>query len=431
MLSPIKDLLQKRWKHPVASFGIETESVLSMREGERSVITYTPAADKIKVFSALIRKGIGNGDQVEYTYPDKESESVRAKLKEHGINVEKYEKNGTLLLKSLTERYMTDGKFDKERGIREGLAERAEGKRRGYKHFWDIEDDSDFSFIKGQWQTFIDYWDDPRWGVATGSGVGVLYEPFIIELTAVNVGGMSETMARDILKAFGGGKYPPTRLIDLLEYADAFSKRIDMSHQELSDRKLLLEFDPASDYEKIVKDFAKEALANLEPIYIFTSSISAVHTSLAEQHSIRFFLMSVSATSRESTSNNEITLPTHNTPLILDSLNEILRKHTDENVLLVFDNLSGLITLVGFDKAYRFLLCMVEMLSSKRKTALFLLNIGAHEPKEVSQIRGLFDNILTYEKNQLTIVKSPPNPRKSFSGLPLPLLSVFSLFFII
>jgi archaellum biogenesis ATPase FlaH len=183
-----------------------------------------------------------------------------------------------------------------------------------------------------------------------------------------------------------------------------------MSHQKLLGRKLLLEFDPTSSYEMIVVDFAREAMANLEPTFVFTSSTSAIYASLAEQHSIKFFLMLVSVSTPESISENEIVLPANNTALVLDSINKILETYTEENVFLVFDNLSRLIELVGFDKAYKFLLYMTDMLSSKKTTALFLLNKSAHEPQVVSRIRGIFHNLLTCEKDQIKIVKSSPNP---------------------
>jgi len=304
---------------------------------------------------------------------------------------------------------MHDGKFDKERAIREGLEERAEAKRRGNKHFRDVDDVGDFSFVKGQWRTYMSLWDDPGWGVPSGSGVGILYEPFLIELTAVNMGSMSETTAQEILTAFGGGKYPTTRLIDLLEYADAFSKQIGISHQGLLGRKILMEFDPISDYERTVGDFAKEALANLEPTYIFTSSNSTVHQSLAEQRTIKFFLMSISASTPKTMAENEIVLPAQSTSLILDSLNKILETHTSANVFLVFDNLSELLMSVGFDSVYKFLIYAMDILFSEKITALFLLNPSAHEPTVVSRIRGLFSNILIFERNRLSIRKRSLN----------------------
>ncbi len=403
MSSFIKNFLRQRQKRFTASFQKDAKSFLNIKNGEVAIITYTPAADKMKVFSAFIREGIERGDWIFYLYPDEESEIVRAKLEEYGIDVEKYEKNGILFMKSLTKFFMPDGSFDKEKAMQFFLKRRAEAKRKSCK-VREIEDLGDFSFLKGQWQIYMNYWDDPKWEVP--SGVGVLYEPFIMELTAINVGSMSEEQGTEILKTFGGGKYPSTRFIDLLEYADAFSKRIDMPHQKLLGRKFLLEFDPTSNYEMIVVDFAKEAMANLEPTFVFTSSTSAIYASLAEQHPIKFFLMLTSASTQESISENEISLPANNTALMLDSFNKVLEVHTEENVVLIFDNLSRLIELVGFDQAYKFLLYMADMLSSERTTALFLLNKNAHEPQVVSRIRGLFHNLLTYEKDELKIVKS-------------------------
>ena len=61
-----------------------------------------------------------------------------------------------------------------------------------------------------------------------------------MELTAINVRNFSEELVAEILKTLGGGKYPPTMFIDLLGYADAFSKRMDMPHPKLLGRKFLL-----------------------------------------------------------------------------------------------------------------------------------------------------------------------------------------------
>jgi len=129
--------------------------VLNFREGELAILTYTSVADKIRVFSAFIREGLENGDAVWYAYPDEESETVRAKLKEHGIDVEKYEKDDTLYMDSLSEYFTPNGKFDPEKAITNGLNWWAETKRKGYKHARSIEDVGDFSFVNGQWQKWI------------------------------------------------------------------------------------------------------------------------------------------------------------------------------------------------------------------------------------------------------------------------------------
>jgi len=375
-------------------------SVLNTRKGEVAIVLYTSAADKMKVFSAFIHEGIINGDSVEYIYPDEEYGKVRAKLKEYGIDVEKYEREGSLHLTSLTEYYMPDGKFDKERAVKKGLALRAEAKSKGYKHRRELIDVGDFSFLNGQWQIYLNYWDDPRWGAP--SGVGVLYEPFIIELTAINIGEMNETQVAEILKAFGGGRVAPTKLIDLIEWKDAFSKSIGLPHEQMLGRKFLLEFDPSSTYEKSIEDFVKEALANVEPIFIFTPRGSVIHTALAKQP-IKFFLMS-SVSAPKMVAENEVLLPA-NSALILDSFNKVLETHNGTNVCLVFDSLSELLMSVGLEETYKFIKYALEMLASQSATVLFLFNPNAHDPKIVSNLKSLFKYQLAYEKDGMHIIR--------------------------
>jgi hypothetical protein len=48
----------------------------------------------------------------------------------------------------------------------------------------------------------------------------------------------------------------------------------------------------------------------------------------------------------------------------------------------------------------------LDMLSSARATALFLLNTSAHEPQVASCLRELFNNQLMYRGNQLKVVKA-------------------------
>jgi hypothetical protein len=366
----------------------------------------------MKVFSSFISEGLRNGDKVFYVYPDEESAVVRKRLVHYGIDPDtgkKSEMSGSLMLRSASEHYLPNGRFDIVDTISRELELRSQAKREGYKHFRDLGDVGNLSFLEGNWPAFMEYWDDPSWGVPSRSGQGILYEPFLMELTAINVDGLSEESTRSILSALSGGRQSQTRLIDFLEYTDAFSKVVGISHEELLGRKILLEFDPTSDYEQVVENVAKEALAHLEPVYVFTRHASGVYESLAGQRSVRILLMSASTSTLRPVSDNQIVLPADNTPLVLDSLQEILSRTSDETMLLIFDNMSELIMCVGFDKAYKFLLCAIEMVSSKPSTVLFLINKSAHGAQETSRVRGLFQNILLYENNILQVIKKAPS----------------------
>jgi len=410
---PIIDSLRQRWKRSIPSNILKVGPVLNLREGETIIVTYTSAADKMKMFSAFIREGLENGDAVDYFYPDEENENVRAKLKEHGIDVEKYEKDDTLFMMSLTENFMSNGKFDCEKAVNAGLNRWAEAKRKGYKHMRDIEDLGDFSFVNGQWQKYVtDYWLDPRWDdpdvsewVESRETVGIVYDPFLKEITAINVEHMTETQVTEILKAFGEGPMAPARFIDLLENMDSFSGSIGLDHERLVGRKILLEFDPSSDYEKVVDRLTKENMANVEPIFVFTSSTSPIHMYLAKQSTIKFFLTSISTSTPKSTSENTVLLPAKNAPLILDAINKVLETYADANVCFVFDILSELLTSTGRERTFIFLRHALDMLSSEKITSLFLLNTSAHEAEVVSSLRALFKNQFGYGKNGLDVVK--------------------------
>jgi hypothetical protein len=317
-------------------------------------------------------------------------------------------------LTSLTENFMSNGKFDPEKAVNDGLNRWAEAKRKGYNHARNIEDVGDFSFLKDQWQPYVtDYWLDPRWTdpnisewTDSKEPTGVVYVPFLKEITAINVEHMTEPQVTELLKAFGSGTIAPARFIDLIEYIGLFSRSIDLDHERLVGRKILLEFDPVSDYEKVVDSLAKESMANVEPIYVFTSSTSPIHTYLAKQPTINFFLTSISTSIPKSTSENKVLLPAKNAPLILDAISKVLETHADANVCVVFDILSELLTTIGRDRTFTFLRHALDLLSSEKATSLFLLNTSAHKTEVVSHLRTLFGNQLTYSKNGLEIVKT-------------------------
>jgi len=415
---PIIDALRQKWKRSFPSDVLKVSPVLNVMEGDEIVVTYTSAVDKMKFFSAFIREGLENGDLVTYTYPDEESETVRAKLREYGIDVEKYEAKGALRMENLTEGFMPNGKLDYEKAVTESIEWWVDAKKKGYKHVRGLEDLDDFSFVNGQWQKWAkEYWADPRWDdpntsewvlsdVSPDPALGVSMVPFLIEVTAINVERMKETEVTELLKALGGINVMVSRaFIDLIGYMGSFSELIGLDHRGLIGRKILLEYDPVSDYEKVVDSLAKESMANVEPIFVFTSSTSPIHKHLAEQPAVNFFLTSFSTSTPTSVSENTVLLPAKSIPLILDALSKVLETYANANVCFVFDILSELLISIGREKTFTFLRHALNMLSSEKTTSLFLINTSAHEPKVVSQVRGLFVNLLTHEKDKIKVVK--------------------------
>jgi len=408
------DSLLRSGKRFIPTNILQPSPVVNFREGESKILTYASASNKMKFFSAFVRDGLESGDLVNYIYPNEESEIVRARLTEHGVKVEKYERKGALVLETANEFFMQDGKFDNEGTIVRALDGWNEAKKKGYKHVRDLEDLGNFSFVDGQWRKYIkDYWLDSRWNdpnvsqwATSREAVGIVYDSFIMEITAINVEHMTDTEVTEILKAFGRGTLAPARFIDLIGDMELFSQSIGLNHEQLSGRRILLEFDPTSDYEKVIDSLAKESMANVELLFVFTSNTSPLRRYLAKQSAIKFFLTSLSTSTPKSTSENTLLLPAKNTPLILDAISKVLETYADANVCFVFDILTELLTIVGRERTFNFLSHALDMLSSKNTTTLFLLNTTAHEPKTVSQLRSLFSDQLAYDKNGLEIVKT-------------------------
>jgi len=410
------DSLLGRGKRSIPSDILKAGPVLNIKEGEQIVVTYTSAANKMKIFSAYVREGLENGDAVWYSYPDEEKEIVRAKLVENGIDVKKYEKDDTLHLVSLTESFMPNGKLDYEKAVIDGLEWWAWAKKKGYSHIRDIEDMGDFSFVNDQWQKWVtEYWLDPRWddpnisewiAAPIGENVGVVYIPSIMSVTAINVERMTKKQVEELLKALGGTMMWPRRFfIDLLVNMNSFSETIGLAHERLVGQKILLEFDPVSNYEKVVDSLAKESMANVEPTFVFTSSTNPIRKYLANQSSIKFFLMSISTSIPKSVGENKMFLPAKNTPLILDAITKILETYGDDNVCFVFDILSELLPTIGRERSFTFLRHALDILSSEKVISLFLLNTSAHKAEVVSRVRNFFSNQLVYDKNGLKIMK--------------------------
>jgi len=365
---------------------------LRLREGEHLVVFYTDKVDKWKLFAAYIRQGLCEGDRVIYAYSNADSEIVNSKLKEHGIDVEKHEKNGSLILMSVSHVYMRNGVIDTGQLINFWNDLKADARKDRFKHERDLFDMGDLSFLGSQKEKYFEYLREAN---------SRLMDPFMIELRAVNIENLSPQLIREF-------KFLSTKSMDLLEYSDKFSKRIGINHKHVMGRNLLLEFDPAANYEEAIRDFVLEASANAETVIVFTGKGSVVHTILSGQENVKLLLLTqLASTPKTGRYADEILIPANNTSLLLDALNKAIKSYPDGNFNLVFDNLTSLILQVGFEKACNFVRYALEMLSSINATAIFLFNPSAHDEKIASSLRSFFSNQVIFEKGGLEIIKLP------------------------
>jgi len=201
--------------------------------------------------------------------------------------------------------------------------------------------------------------------------------------------------------------FMPTVAQSIRGQSYAFSKSFGLNHQQMVGRKILLEFDAASNYEKPIHDFVSEVLANEEPIIVFTRSGSPIHSSLREHKAVRFFCLTQKTSVPKEVSESEMLVPSNDTSLMLNVFDKMLKAHTKGTINIIFDNLSDLVLSIGFEKTYRFMTYSAEMLFSPRITALFLVNEIAHDPKVLSSFRSLFSNQIFFGKAGMQTIKLP------------------------
>jgi len=200
---------------------------------------------------------------------------------------------------------------------------------------------------------------------------------------------------------FEGPRYIPFAKSPL----DSFSRSLGLEHNELVGRKILLEFNASSNYEKFVRDFVTEALSNREAVIIFTRRGSAIHTSLSEEKNVKLFCLTQQVSVPTRFSETEMLLSSNDTSIMLNLIGEMLKSKGDEVVNIVFDSLSDLVLTIGFEKTYHFMKCAAEMLASPKVTALFLINAIAHGSVVVSSLRGLFSNQISFGRNGIQTIK--------------------------
>jgi hypothetical protein len=161
-----------------------------------------------------------------------------------------------------------------------------------------------------------------------------------------------------------------------------FSGQLGIEHPALVGRKILFEFDPSTPYQNAIRDFALECVSNRETIIVLTPSSSVIHQTIENEKRVKVINLA------------------HDT-----MLSPILDDHPDRPLNLVYDSLTDLALSADSRTAYGFAANSIRQLSDPRVTAIFLLNPSAHEPKDVSSLRGLFSSLITYGKEGMTSVK--------------------------
>jgi len=164
-----------------------------------------------------------------------------------------------------------------------------------------------------------------------------------------------------------------------------FSKQLGVEHSKLLGKKMLLEFDPRTDYERFVRDFALECAFLGESVIIMTKKGSNIRQALDADQGIKFI---------------DIERAPELLPMLKENSQGALGVVIDSLTDLALDNSNN-----GHNSAYKFVQSAIETLDDTRITAIFLLNPSAHDSKDISCVRGAFSNQLIYGKGGVTIAR--------------------------
>jgi len=198
---------------------------------------------------------------------------------------------------------------------------------------------------------------------------------------------------------------PTARVIDFAMQQDAFSSMVNMKHPDILGNRLLLEYEPTSDYEEIVKKFVREFQANVESVAIFTSAGSPIYRQFRDQRNISLFSFSTKTSSPARLSDEQVLLPERDTSLLLDAVDKLLQAISKKRIGIVFDVFTDIILSQGFEKAYGVLSSVVEMTESEIASILVLINYSALEPRVLGAVRGLFRSQLRFNFEGLKTIK--------------------------
>lgn len=190
-------------------------------------------------------------------------------------------------------------------------------------------------------------------------------------------------------------------------YGNVFSNRLGWAGGSLLGKKMLLEYDPSSSFERLVKEFVYESLSMDMVCVVVTRPGSPIHLSLRGEFHGRFLLLSGTVSyPTQGSSDMEVLMPNTDPTIILAALDKALNAQGGSKLSVVVDSLSDLLITWGVKQVYGFMAQCLVMLLGSSSSGVFLFNPSAHEPEVVSALRGLFPIIVALKSDRVSVIKT-------------------------
>ncbi len=192
----------------------------------------------------------------------------------------------------------------------------------------------------------------------------------------------------------------------LVPATSPFSGRIPTGGVSFDGAESLLEVDPSSNYEEVVRNFAVEQSSHGALVFVFTSRGSPVFNVLSGLEGVRFYLLTSKVSYPKPTERpNEVLAPQNDQAVLLDLLDKTVTSTAGTKASVIFDSISDVILYSGFESCYKFIKQANEILSSPQVSSLFLLTSGAHEERVVNLVRSLYANHVAYDAHGLRLTR--------------------------
>jgi hypothetical protein len=345
----------------------------TVMRGDQIVLIYGNDEAKITPIARFVNEGVNQQNRVLYFHSDDET-TAREELSRNGVDVKHNLTKGSLRLPSIDSLYQGANLLDEDAAIGQCQELASETRALGKNGLRIVIDYSDRT--KRPYQKFVNHIADPRWATP---------DHYVrVMMTFSNRAFENEKTTLDLLKS----KVP---VIDLTESTDIFSRTVGLSHDEIAGQKILLEYDPLSGYEKILRTLATEAASNFERVILFTRKDSPIHSAMEDELGLKMFVLTSRVSYPKVESENVVLIPAFDSSLILDSMNKTIEAYAATPFTIIFDSISHQIFTLGTERAHSFVRQALELMISNRITGVFLLNYPAHDAKTTSMFENLFD----------------------------------------
>lgn len=205
---------------------------------------------------------------------------------------------------------------------------------------------------------------------------------------------------QEVLENFIAAKTPAMKPSTSPLARKALSQELNLAHGQLVGKKILLEFDPASNYEEHVKKFIHEALTNNQTAVVFTKQGS----NIASLGNVKVVVLSVSEQALELLPEGNLKVSITNASILLEAFNRVLNSFPQ--TFIVVDSLSDMVLNLGFERTHKLLQQVSERMTNRNSSILLLFNPKVHDEKVKAVFEAYANILLKADKSGLHLIKA-------------------------